>query len=308
MPTWADHPRGRWRWRAGTSTRPTGAWSTRTWCARTSPSPRWPSSPAATRPTRGRRRESAEDAVSVLYLSASAQKRSYIRAFAQLLEAAGDALKFPQALPRVSGAGAAPGAGGDGRGGGGDPAPGPRHGSGPRAGAGAGDPADVPARRRDARTRCWTRSTKRRAPRPAPRRLRAGACRPELLERAATPPRVAVVRRQAARARSGRARRSGGQGGSAAGAGAAARGLDVRLSMAGIAGMDGRSDALRCTLRDGRVQLSGPAVAPDVDEDRLRRAVPGLLQVAAGVARGRPFPAGNSQAMFIFLSLGQARP
>lgn len=44
--------------------------------------------------------DEAEAAVGALYRSASAQKRSYIRAFVQLLDEVGEALAHPQALPR----------------------------------------------------------------------------------------------------------------------------------------------------------------------------------------------------------------
>lgn len=43
------------------------------------------------------------DAVSVLYASTLKQKRTYIRQFAQVLEALGDHVKFPEAIPRALG-------------------------------------------------------------------------------------------------------------------------------------------------------------------------------------------------------------
>jgi len=45
------------------------------------------------------------DPVDVLYASAGRQKRSYIRHFAHLLRMLGDALKFPEAIPRATGLG-----------------------------------------------------------------------------------------------------------------------------------------------------------------------------------------------------------
>ena len=48
--------------------------------------------------------------------------------------------------------------------------------------------------------------------------------------------------------------------------------MEVSVSLAGTPGADGRADALRCSLRDGRVQLSGPLAERGIDEDRLRRA------------------------------------
>jgi ParB family chromosome partitioning protein len=45
------------------------------------------------------------DPVDVLFASAGRQKRSYIRHFAQLLRELGDALKFPEAIPRSTGLG-----------------------------------------------------------------------------------------------------------------------------------------------------------------------------------------------------------
>ncbi|WP_264214480.1 ParB/RepB/Spo0J family partition protein [Leisingera thetidis] len=47
--------------------------------------------------------ETIEDAVNDLYASAGRQKRIYIRHFAQVLKAVGDALKFPEAIPRALG-------------------------------------------------------------------------------------------------------------------------------------------------------------------------------------------------------------
>ncbi|MDC0660494.1 ParB N-terminal domain-containing protein [Leisingera sp. SS27] len=47
--------------------------------------------------------DSVEDAVNDLYASAGRQKKIYIRHFAQLLSAAGDLLKFPEAIPRALG-------------------------------------------------------------------------------------------------------------------------------------------------------------------------------------------------------------
>lgn len=45
----------------------------------------------------------AGEAVGVLYASALKQKRTYIRQFARVLEALGDAVKFPEAIPRALG-------------------------------------------------------------------------------------------------------------------------------------------------------------------------------------------------------------
>jgi ParB family chromosome partitioning protein len=47
----------------------------------------------------------AGDPVDVLFASAGRQKRSYIRHFAQLLREVGDALNFPEAIPRATGLG-----------------------------------------------------------------------------------------------------------------------------------------------------------------------------------------------------------
>ncbi|MCB4457979.1 ParB/RepB/Spo0J family partition protein [Leisingera sp. McT4-56] len=51
----------------------------------------------------GTRAKTLEDAVNDLYASAGRQKKIYIRHFAQVLKAVGDALKYPEAIPRALG-------------------------------------------------------------------------------------------------------------------------------------------------------------------------------------------------------------
>ncbi|MEM6440269.1 MAG: ParB N-terminal domain-containing protein [Pseudomonadota bacterium] len=213
--------------------------------------------------------ESADEAVSVLYLSASSQKRSYIRAFAQLLEAAGGALKFPEALPRSLGLELRRVLSETGE----EGAETLRQGL-----------AMVPSRGPEQeleilRTflRIAERSDAVLDPEDgAPAAAGGGDSNEDLSamlaivrgEPTSSPPSTAPSGPGAPRTS------AGGQGAGASASVSSEEGpLEVRVSLAGIAGMDGRSDVLRCTLREGRVKLTGPAVAPELDEDRLRRAV-----------------------------------
>ncbi|MEM6744774.1 MAG: ParB N-terminal domain-containing protein [Pseudomonadota bacterium] len=211
----------------------------------------------------------SEDAVSVLYLSASSQKRSYIRAFVQLLEAVGDALKFPEALPRSLGLELRRVLLETGE----EGAETLRQGLDMVPNRGSEQELEI--------LRTFLRLAERSdavldpedgAPAPAgggdPNEDLSAMLAIVRGEPTSSPPSTAPSGPGAPRTS------AGGQGAGASASVSSEEGpLEVRVSLAGIPGMDGRSDVLRCTLREGRVKLTGPAVTPELDEDRLRRAV-----------------------------------
>ncbi|MEM6440510.1 MAG: ParB N-terminal domain-containing protein [Pseudomonadota bacterium] len=218
------------------------------------------------------RRTSAEttgDAVAALYGSASSQKRSYIRAFAQLLDAAGDALRFPEALPRALGLELRRVLSETGEQG----AETLRQGLAMVPNRGSEQELEI--------LRTFLRLAERSdavldpedgAPSPAgggdPNEDLSAMLAIVRGEPTSSPPSTAPSGPGAPPTS------SGGQGAGASASVSSEEGpLEVRVSLAGIPGMDGRSDVLRCTLREGRVKLTGPAVDPQLDEDRLRRAV-----------------------------------
>lgn len=214
--------------------------------------------------------ETAEDAVTLLYLSASAQKRSYIRAFAQLLEMAGDVLLHPQALPRALGlelrrALQETGAEGiDALRQGLAVVPG----RGPEdeaemlrlflATCAAGSDSVLPP---EGAAGAWDGAVEAGAGQGARAGVGPGAGPGAGSAPASPTPRADALPPSFGRVEAGP--------GLAARAPQAPPPVEVRVALPG----EPRSENLRCTLRGGRVELSGPLASPGIDEDRLRRAV-----------------------------------